>query len=171
MAGRRGLEALQEEMAQPEPRRGGRIGTILAAILALAAVAGVAFVLLTRGEDSAPQRAGQPSPGQSAPAGGGPVSRANTTVAVLNGTTVPGLAAQVADQLERNGFKRGSVTNAADQQRAATTVEYAPGYERAAEQVGALLKVPSARPIDAGTQAIAGPQANVVVTVGTDRTQ
>jgi hypothetical protein len=92
-------------------------------------------------------------------------------VAVLNGTTVPGLAAQVADELERGGFKRGSVTNAADQQRAISTVGYASGYERAAREVGELIGVRRVAPVDAGTQAIAGPEANVVVTVGADRTQ
>ncbi|MDX6669401.1 MAG: hypothetical protein QOK04_2781, partial [Solirubrobacteraceae bacterium] len=95
-----------------------------------------------------------------------------TTVAVLNGTTIPGLAAQVSDQLQKGGFKRGSVTNASDQQRPGTQVAYAPGYKRAADDVTGLLKLRStAQPMDAGTQAIAGPDAAIVVTVGTDRTQ
>jgi hypothetical protein len=102
-----------------------------------------------------------------------PVSRGEVTVAVLNGTTVPGLAAQVADQLEQGGFKRGQVTNAADQQRATTTVQYAPGQRRAADEAAGIVKVArsAVKPIDANTQAIAGPDADVVVTVGADRTQ
>ncbi|MDQ4042161.1 MAG: LytR C-terminal domain-containing protein, partial [Actinomycetota bacterium] len=89
------------------------------------------------------------------------------------GTTVPGLAAQVGDQLQSAGFARGQVTNAADQQRAETTVEYSPDQRAAADEVAEILKVPKARitTLDANTQAIAGPDAEVVVTVGADRTQ
>jgi hypothetical protein len=99
------------------------------------------------------------------------IQRSNTTVAVLNGTTTPGLAATVSDELSRGGFKRGNVTNAADQQQAQTAVLYAPGFKRAADEVAQILKLKAAQPIDPGTQAIAGSDAQVVVTVGTDRTQ
>jgi hypothetical protein len=111
---------------------------------------------------------------QSSGSKGGPaVNRADVTVAVLNGTTVPGLAAQVADQLGSGGFARGQVTNAADQQRGETTVQYAPGQKTAAEEVASILKTSKAKvtTLDANTQAIAGPDAEVVVTVGADRTQ
>ena len=99
------------------------------------------------------------------------VPRNSTTVAVLNGTTTPGLAATVSDQLSRGGFKRGNVTNAADQQQSTTAVLYSPGYKSAADQIAQLLKLKSVQPIDPGTQAIAGSDAQIVVTVGTDRTQ
>jgi hypothetical protein len=113
-----------------------------------------------------------PAPTKKRPPDGAPVQRGKITVAVLNGTTIPGLAAQVSDQLQKGGFKRGSVTNASDQQRPATQVAYAPGYKRAGDEVAGLLKIRSAaQPMDAGTQAIAGPDAAIVVTVGTDRTQ
>jgi hypothetical protein len=90
---------------------------------------------------------------------------------VLNGTTTPGLAATVSDQLSRGGFKRGNVTNAADQQQSATAVLYSPGFKSAADEIASLLKLKSVKPIDPGTQAIAGSEAQIVVTVGTDRTQ
>jgi hypothetical protein len=101
------------------------------------------------------------------------VNRGDVTVSVLNGTTVPGLAAQVADQVAGGGFARGQVTNAADQQRAETTVQYAPGQKAAAEEVATLIKISKSKvtALDANTQAIAGPDAEVVVTVGADRTQ
>jgi LytR cell envelope-related transcriptional attenuator len=99
------------------------------------------------------------------------VQRASTAVAVLNGTTTPGLAATVSDDLSRGGFKRGNVTNAADQQQAQTAVAYAPGFKRAADEVAQILKLKAVTPIDPGTQAIAGSDAQVVVTVGTDRTR
>ena len=129
------------------------------------------------GDDSATEQPNTVGPPQSASrtTGGGPapVSRGDVTVAVLNGTTVPGLAAQVGDQLQSAGFARGQVTNAADQQRSETTVQYAPEHRAAANEVAQILKVPRSRvrALDANTQAIAGPDAEVVVTVGADRTQ
>jgi hypothetical protein len=99
-----------------------------------------------------------------------PVNRGEITVAVLNGTTAPGLAATVGDQLEGEGFQRGLVANAADQQQPATTVYYGPSQKRAAQEVAKILKTAAVKPLDAGTQAIAGADASVVVIVGNDRT-
>jgi len=101
----------------------------------------------------------------------GSVDRGKVIVSVLNGTTVPGLAAQVADEVQRGGFKRGAVTNAGTQQEATTTVLYAPGQKAAAQEVASLIKVKKVQPLDANTQVVAGPDAAVVVTVGADRTQ
>jgi hypothetical protein len=137
---------------------------VVAILVALVVVLGGGGEEKPSGTPTASKAAPPPTPGA-------PIVRSDVTVSVLNGTTVPGLAAQVADEIERGGFKRGAVTNAADQQRASTVVTYAPNYLRAAQEVGALLKVSSIAPIDQGTQAIAGPDADVVVTVGTDRTQ
>jgi hypothetical protein len=144
-----------------------------AVVLGLAAVGAV---VLLGGGDEKPDRTAEnrvvpPQNGEGRGSAGGPVQRGETTVAVLNGTTIPGLAAQVSDELSRGGFRRGSVTNAADQQRPGTTVVFASGHRRAAEEVAKLLKVPTVTPIDSGTQAIAGGDAAVVVTVGNDRTQ
>jgi hypothetical protein len=100
-----------------------------------------------------------------------PVARGSVTVAVLNGTTTPGLAGTVATAVERGGFKKGQVTNAADQQRTATTVQYAPGQRAAAQEAANILRIRGITPLDANTQAIAGPDAQVVVTVGSDRAQ
>jgi LytR cell envelope-related transcriptional attenuator len=99
-----------------------------------------------------------------------PVNRGEVTVSVLNGTTAPGLAATVGDQLEGEGFRRGTVANASDQQQQATTVFYGPDQKRAAQEVAKLLKVSTVKALDAGTQAIAGADAGVVVVVGNDRT-
>jgi LytR cell envelope-related transcriptional attenuator len=171
----------QEATSGPEgpslrDRISGRVIAVAAVVVALAAV-GAVVVLAGGGSDEKPKqepanRVVPPQTPQNGPRRTeGPVQRGETTVAVLNGTTVPGLAAQVSDELSRGGFRRGSVTNAADQQRPATTVAHAPGQKRAADEVAKLLKVPSVSPIDSGTQAIAGGDAAVVVTVGNDRTQ
>ena len=166
------------------PRRPGlramgpRGAAIISAVVLAAVVVGV-IVLTSLGGGGAKSSSGSdrvdtPSQNGSVSKPGrpsGPVSRGDTTVSVLNGTTTPGLAANVSDQLQRGGFKRGSVTNAADQQRPQTLVNYAPGFKTQAEEIAKLLKLKSVSPIDPGTQAIAGANSQVVVTVGTDRTQ
>jgi hypothetical protein len=97
--------------------------------------------------------------------------KADTTVAVLNGTTVAGLAANVADKVAKAGYKKGTVTNAPDQQRAATQVYYEPGQKAAALQVARTIDVgkDAVVPIDDVTSATAGSDASVVVVVGSDQ--
>jgi hypothetical protein len=120
-----------------------------------------------------------PTPSGSTTAGGSTtpsvaaVKPANVTVAVLNGTTVPGLARGVGTRIESAGFKLGNVTNAADQARAATLVEYAPGKNAEAQAVARRIGVgaDAIRAMDSGTRVIAGQDAAVVVTVGSDQNQ
>jgi hypothetical protein len=168
------------------PRRGlrarlGRRGAAIVSVVLLVLVVG-GLLIATQGgggaskpKAQAQNRVGPASqttkPKTKPKATGASVQRGNTTVAVLNGTTTPGLAATVSDQLSRGGFKRGNVTNAADQQQSTTAVLYAPGYKTAADEIAQLLKLKSVQAIDPGTQAIAGSDAQIVVTVGTDRTQ
>jgi hypothetical protein len=95
---------------------------------------------------------------------------AEVTVSVLNGTTVPGLAATIGDQLRAEGFQLGTVTNNFDQERAESVVLYAPGAEREAANVGRRLDVPQREAIDAESQALAG-DATVVVVAGADQNQ
>jgi hypothetical protein len=99
-----------------------------------------------------------------------PVQRGDVDVAVLNGTTQAGLAAQVADQVAASGFKKGNVTNASDQQAPQTVVYYASGERRAAQEVADVIKAGSVQAIDPDTQALAGNDARVVVLVGADKT-
>jgi hypothetical protein len=98
------------------------------------------------------------------------INPGDVRVAVLNGTTVPGLAAQIGDSIERQGFQLGTVTNFIDQQRAESVVKYAPGAEREAADVGKRLKISQREPIDAESQGLAG-DATVVVVAGADKTQ
>jgi hypothetical protein len=96
----------------------------------------------------------------------------NVKVAVLNGTTVSGLAGQLAEEVEANGFVVGAVANSADQeqQRAESVVLFAPGHEREATAVSRRLKINQRQAIDAASQELAG-DATVVVIVGADRAQ
>lgn len=143
-------------------------------LAALALIVAAIVVATQIGGSSSPKTAGSPTKshqaGSKSSGSGAPVNRQQTTVAVLNGTTVPGLAAQVSDSLDKLGFKRGPVTNAADQQIPATKVQYAAGNRAAARSIAKALHIGAVLPLDAGTQALAGPSAMVVVTVGTDRT-
>ncbi len=157
------------------------IGIIAGAVIGVILVVVLVTQVLGGGGDSGgtaskPNTVSSSSPAKTSGSnatGGAQVNRGDVTVSVLNGTTVPGLAAQVADQLSGGGFARGQVTNAADQQRSETTVQYAPGQRQAAVEVARIIKVPASKvsSLDANTQAIAGPDAEVVVTVGADRTQ
>ena len=100
----------------------------------------------------------------------GPLNRSLVTVSVLNGTTVPGLAAQIGDEVESRGFQRGNVANAIDQQRTESVVLYAEGADRPARVVARNLGISAIEPIDPDSQALAG-NASVVVVVGSDQTQ
>jgi hypothetical protein len=101
-----------------------------------------------------------------------PVNPANVTVAVLNGTTVPGLAAQVGDRVSQLGFELGTVADSPDQdqQRAESVVMFTPGAARQAAAVSRRLEIPQREQIDAASQEVAG-NATVVVIAGQDKTQ
>jgi hypothetical protein len=101
-----------------------------------------------------------------------PIVPGNVTVAVLNGTTVPGLAKQVGDQVESHGFRLGTVANTADQeqQRAESVVLFAPGHQREAQALNKRLGIGQREPIDAASQELAG-DATVVVIAGADLSQ
>jgi hypothetical protein len=98
-----------------------------------------------------------------------PLSPHSITVSVLNGTTVPGLAAQIGDRVQAEGFRLGNITNGANQQRAQSLVMYTPGSKRQAALVSRRLGVSQRQPIDAESQALGG-NASVVIVVGQDKT-
>lgn len=151
----------------------GRIALIVAGALAVVAI-GV-FVATTvlgggDGEPTAPSTIATTPP----PSGGGgsQVDRASTEVSVLNGTTIVGLAADLANRLADAGFRRGDVTNAPDQFRSATIIEYRRGQRAAALEVADLIPGAGAdavRLMEAGTS-VREPDADIVVTVGSDQT-
>ena len=158
---------------------------VLTALAAVAVVAAIVIVLLsvTSGGGS-PHSTPQTKPPVSnaltttttqhhAAAKAAAVNPASVTVSVLNGTAVYHLADSIATQLGADGFKQGTVTNAATQTQPSTTVEYAPGDQRDAAAVAKVLKLSTSavQPITSDTQALGCPQAgscSVVVTVGAD---
>ena len=149
-------------------------------MVAIAALAFGATQLIGGNDSSAPSGAASQGSGaqSSGSAGGkagkksakGAINPSSVRVAVLNGTTVPGLAAQIGDRSRRQGFQLGTITNFNDQQRAESVVLFAPGAEREAAEVGRRLKISQREPIDAESQGVAG-DATVVVVTGQDKTQ
>ena len=143
---------------------GRYIALIVAGVIVIGG--GVAFGIsqLGGGDDTSP--AGAENGGDAPQA---PVNPSTVTVSVLNGTTVPGLAAQIGDEVESAGFQRGNVANALDQQRTTSVVLYAEGADREAKLVARRLGISTVEPIDPDSQALGG-NASVVVIVGADQT-
>ena len=131
----------------------------------------------TSGGQQNPDGAGNGGDGnQPSDENGGTEKRAvvpgDVKVAVLNGTTVPGLAQQVADRVTSHGFDVGTVANTQDQeqQRAESVVLYSRGHVREAQAVNKRLGIGQREPIDAASQELAG-DASVVVIAGADLAQ
>jgi hypothetical protein len=97
----------------------------------------------------------------------GTVVPSQVSVAVLNGTAAPGLAAQVSETLHENHFKRGAIATSRKQYQQ-TVIMYGGGEKRAAERVAHVLGVTPVQRIDRATRAVAG-RADVVVIAGSDR--
>ena len=96
------------------------------------------------------------------------VKPGNVTVAVLNGTTVPGLAAALREQIAAAGFKKGTIDVFSDQQLAESVVQYAPGHQAAAKAVSRRLGISEREPVTAISRALAG-DATVIVIAGADK--
>lgn len=164
----------------PGSSHGSRRPALIVAGAALAAAALAFGVLqLTGGDDdsgSSSDTVGLSARQTDADSDGGPgadaspIDPSSVTVAVLNGTRVPGLAAQIGDQIAGEGFQLGTVTNNFDQERAESVVLYAPDAEREAADVGRRLGISQREAIDPDSQSLAG-DATVVVVAGADQTQ
>jgi hypothetical protein len=159
------------------PDSGGGRRTALMAVAALALLAVVAFgALQLLGGDDSPTSgdsgglSSSGTDGGDAGSGQPAIDPSEVTVAVLNGTTVPGLAAAVGDKIHAEGFELGTVTNNFDQERAESVVLYTPGAEREAAAVSRRLDVSQREPIDPDSQSLAG-DATVVVVAGADQSQ
>jgi hypothetical protein len=96
------------------------------------------------------------------------VEPGNVTVAVLNGTTVPGLAAALGDQVATAGFRKGTIAVFSDQQLAESVVQYAPGHQAEAEAVGRIVGIGQRGPITPDSSTLAG-DATVIVIAGADK--
>ena len=161
-----------------QPQGGGPNRLLVGGLAATAivVVVVVVVVLTSGGASSSKTHTTSTTNAQSSrPARKTVVNPSAVTVAVLNGTSTPGLAGSVATKLSDKGYKQGTVATASDQTATTTTVAYLPGFRRDAVSVATTLKVGagSVQPIQSAAQAVACPPpaacpANVVVTVGSD---
>jgi hypothetical protein len=152
----------------------------IAGVLIVGGGATFGIVQLVADDGSGSSRQAPEAQGGGGPARGGDgeesdrrrsaVKPANVRVAVLNGTLVPGLAAQIGDRVERFGFQLGTVANGPNQQRPESVVLYSPGHRREAVVVSRRLGISQRERVDPQSQALAG-DATVVVIAGADRTQ
>jgi LytR cell envelope-related transcriptional attenuator len=149
---------------------------LVAAGLVLLGGAAYGAVQLVGGEDNAGKAT------QAGKAGGSHVKRSTksdqtkavnvdpsqVTVAVLNGTTVQGLAAKVGEEVTAGGFTLGTIGNAAKIDQARSEVLYQKGQAQAARAVANRLGIQATGPVDSVNAEIAG-SFDAVVLVGADR--
>jgi hypothetical protein len=127
---------------------------------------GVGALLLGAGAIFASQQLLSDDPGPRGPHIGR-INPAEVKVAVLNGTSINGLAGKVASDVEASGYKVGAITNTAPGVQR-TEVLYADGRKPAAQKVAGDLGVKEVRPLDRASRELAG-GADVIVIAGEDR--
>jgi LytR cell envelope-related transcriptional attenuator len=163
--------------AAPEKKKRNPVYVVLAiaGVLVLGAAAAIGVPALVNGSKSSNSKSSSSTTSTTAKkkkTTTAAIAPSKITVAVLNGTSIPGLAAQVGDRVDAEGFTKGTVSNApqGQGQRANSVAMYAPGHERDAAQVARKLRIRNIQAVDPNTQQIAG-DASVVVIVGSDKTQ
>lgn len=151
---------------------------VAVAVALLALVVGGVFAVTGGGGDEAAQtqepNVVAPPPSRSAQ-DEPPRPRSETTVAVLNGTTVTGLAKRTAAKIEGAGFAvpPDLVTDAVEQNRSATIVMFTDGARDEALEVAKVIGVgrDAVDMLDTSTRTLTQGRARVVVTVGADQSQ
>jgi hypothetical protein len=169
------IAALEDQLttahSERRPRRFAvpwRSGAVLVAAAATVAVV-VAVVVALASPDN--QGATTP-PAQEPPAQTTPVHPVQpTTIAVLNGTTVTGLARATADKLLAKGYQEPNVVtnDTTDQGRARSEIFYEPGHRNEAYGVADCLHIGFDRvhPMDANAR-VAANRADIAVFIGAD---
>ncbi len=161
------LERITMERAAVAPHRRWRrfAGTatrtrVLVGVAVLALILGVAGIFLS--EELLKDDEGS---------GGGvaQIDRSEVTVAVLNGTSVNGLAGSVGTDVRASGYDLGTVSST-EPGVEQSSVLYAKGEKRAGQKVAKDLRIKDVEPIDSKTRQLAG-DADVVVIAGLDRAE
>jgi hypothetical protein len=149
---RQGLSGVGTRLAEPR--------YLVAAFVVVLAVAAGAIYLVTQGSDSADGKRGQ-GKGTAAK-----VKPSEIEVTVLNGTAVPGLAAEFGNRVERKGFQLGAVTNSSTS-FADSVVMFDRGSAPEAQRVARTLGISRVRLMTSDIAAVSG-GAPVSVIVGED---
>jgi LytR cell envelope-related transcriptional attenuator len=149
---RQGFSSFGGKLAQPR--------YLAAVFVAVVAVGAGAVYLVTQGSDSADGKRGQGKAKQAA------VTPSEIEVTVLNGTAVPGLAAEYGDMVEGEGFQLGAVTNSSTS-FSESVVMFDRGSAPEARRVAKALGISQVRLMTSDIAAVSG-GAPVSVIVGED---
>jgi len=122
---------------------------------------GVAYAVLNNGgsDESKGGESGKEAAAHKVPPG-------EIEVAVLNGTSVPGLAATYGDKVEQKGFELGAVTNS-DSSFETSVVMFREGRKPEAKEVAKNLQITKLEPMTSEVEQVSG-EAAVSVVVGED---
>jgi hypothetical protein len=148
---RAGLSGFGAHLAEPR-----YLVLIFAIVIAVAG--GVAY-LVTQGSDSADGKGGHAKSPKATKPG-------EIEVTVLNGTAVPGLAAEFGDEVEGKGFQLGAVTNSSTS-FTNSIVMFERGHAPEARKVAAALGISDVRLMTPDIASVSG-GAPVSVIVGED---
>ena len=168
------VDVLEQQLVAAHGRRERfvppwRTGMVLVAAAGAAAII-VALVigLASPNAQQAQRPAGQTAPPQTTPVQPPPL----TTIAVLNGTTVTGLARSAADRLAAYGYEEPNVVtnDATNQTRAVSEVFYEPGHRTEALDVAGCLEIrlDHVHAMNANARTLAD-RADVAVFLGADK--
>jgi hypothetical protein len=149
------------------------IALVAGGIVILAGAGFGALQLLDEDQGSSPTAGSKREPDREERRGESATTRVNpssVTVAVLNGTTIAGLAALVGEEARAAGFTLGTVTNAAQTNQTTSEVQYRNGQKNAAAAVARRLDIRGTAPVNPLNAELAG-SFDVVVLVGADRAE
>lgn len=139
-----------------------RPATLIALFVVLLALVGGGAYLLVGGSDG-------DSPGSGAKQAAAKVKPAEIEVSVLNGTSVPGLAATFGDKVEGKGFSLGAVTNSSSS-FAESVVMFRPGHKPEARTVAKQLSIQKMQMMSGEIEPVSA-GADVAVIVGEDNAE
>jgi len=127
-------------------------------VVVLVVAGGAAYLLLSGGDDS--------SGGNGSKQAAAQVKPAEIEVSVLNGTSVPGLAANYGDKVEGKGFDLGAVTNSSAS-FAESVVMFKRGHKTEARKVAKQLGISKLQLMSGEIESVSA-GADVAVIVGED---
>ncbi len=154
---RRRREAGLPEQTRGERLRGGlsSFGSRLAEprwlvliFVVVVVVAGGAIYVVTQGSDSADGKGGKTKTAKA-------IKPGEIEVTVLNGTAVPGLAAEFGDKVEGKGFQLGAVTNSSTS-FSGSVVMFERGHAPEARKVAKALGISEVRLMTSDIESVSG---------------
>lgn len=131
-------------------------------VIVVAIVGGAAYLLVGSGDDDGAR-------GGNAKQAAAKVKPAEIEVSVLNGTSVPGLAATFGDKVEGKGFDLGAVTNSSSS-FAESVVMFRRGRKAEARKVGKQLGISKLQLMSGEIESVSA-GADVAVVVGEDNAE